>query len=207
MNQSIMKFLFFIFINNNKTTFLNVLFPSESVEINDNEHSSKLPRHISRHYTSNASQYNKKIVTPIETSSNHHHEPINRRKMKQFRNEFIRKWADDARNTCAQNHIIHSPKTYSDEMTSVDLEKNDQRRQKSTHHRRSFSSSSSSSSSSLLNELHNNKTKVQSSGSTVLSSVMEDQSNNKHKNTSSNNSAVVYLQSKKPNDNIDCKIS
>ena len=72
---------------------------------------------------------------------------------------------------------------------------------KSKRHRRQSTPHSSSSSSSLLNpgdtsslstELHNHKAKAPPSNSISLSS---------------NNSAFVYLQSKKPNDNIECKIS
>jgi hypothetical protein len=162
-------------------------------------------------------RHRKKIVTPIEYIPDEI--PSNRRQIKQLRNDFIQKWADDARNIYTQNHIIHSPNTYSDQMTHVDFKKNDRHKQKSTHHRRhhrrSISSSSrlnksntsSSSSSSLLNELYNNKTKGQSSSSTSLSSIIENQLNIKHKNASSNNSAIVYLKPKKSHDNMECKIS
>jgi len=194
---------------------MKCLFPSDSIDINNNKYKSKLPRHIHRHYNSiksNVSRHLKRIVTPFENipdeiPSNHH-------QIKQLHHEFIRKWTDDARNIYAQNHLIHSSNTYSDQMGYVDLEKN---RQKSTHRRhRTISSSShfnnndtssSSSSSSLLNESYNNKTKEQASNSTSLSSIIENQSNIKQKNTLSNNSAIVYLKSKKPNDNIECKIS
>ncbi|CAF3507214.1 unnamed protein product [Adineta steineri] len=189
---------------------------SDSIDINNNEQNLKLPRHINRHYNSiksNVSQYLKKNVTSNENSFDE--TPLNHRQIKQLRNEFIRKWTDDARNIYAQNHIIHSSNTYSDQMTNVDLKKTDRFKQKSTHqrrHYRSFSSSSlvnntNTSSSCLSNELHNNKTKLQSSNSTSLSSIIESQSNIKHQYTSSNNSANVQHKSKKSNDNIECKIS
>ena len=140
--------------------------------------------------------------------------PSDHRKIKQFRNEFIQKWADDARHIYAQNHRIHSSNIYSKQMTSVDFKKEDRHRQKSTHHRHHSLSSSSllensnTLSSSLFNELHKNKSKVQLSNSTVgLSSTVKNQYTMKHRNTSSNNSAMVYLERKKSDDRIQCKIS
>jgi hypothetical protein len=139
-----------------------ILFLSDSIDINNNEHESKLPRRITRHYTSiksNISRHRKKSVTPIEYIPDEI--PSNRRQIKQLRNDFIQKWAHDARNIYAQNHIIRSPNTYSDQMTNVDFIKTNRHRQKSTHHRRhrrSISSSSvlnksnTSSSSSLFNQ-------------------------------------------------------
>ena len=206
--------VFLVFISKIDRTYYEIVFffsfTSDSIDINHNEYNLKLPRHINRHYTSiksNVSQHLKKNVTSNEEI------PSNRRQIKQFRNEFIRKWTDDARNIYAQNHTIRSSKTHSDQMTNVDLEKKDRYRQKSTHRRRCRHSSSSSSSllnnsktssTCLLNELHHNKTKVQSSNSTSLSSSIENQSNIKHQ---SNNSAIVDCISKKSNDNIECKIS
>ncbi|CAF0880545.1 unnamed protein product [Rotaria sordida] len=192
---------------------------SNSIEINNNRNDSNLCKPINRHYTSiksNISRHLKKIVpSSIENI------PSNHRKIKQYRSEFIQKWTNDARHIYARNHIIHSSNIYSDQMINTDLEKKIRyEQQKSTHHhhhhhhRHSLSSSSPinnssyTSSSSLLNELYNkNKTKAQSSNSTSHLSMIKNRLNNKHKNTSSNNSAIVYLESQKPHDNIECKIS
>ncbi|CAF2353558.1 unnamed protein product [Rotaria sp. Silwood2] len=197
---------------------------SNSIENNNNKNDSNLFKPINRHYTSikpNISRHLKKVVSPsIENIPDDI--PSNRRKIKQYRNEFIQKWTNDARHIYARNHIIHASNIYSDQMIDDDLEKNIRsKQQKSTfhhhhhhhHHRHSLSSSSlvnnsHTSSSSLLNELYNkNKTKIQSSNSTSHSSIIENQLNNKHKNTSSNNSAIAYFESQKPHDNIECKIS
>ncbi|CAF1025226.1 unnamed protein product [Rotaria sp. Silwood1] len=195
---------------------------SNSIEINNNRNDSNIFKPMNRHYTSiksNISRHLKKIVSSsIENIPDDI--PSNRRKIKQYRNEFIQKWTNDARHIYARNHI-NSSNIYSNQMANVDLEKNIRsKQQKSTfhhhhHHRHRHSLSSSSlvnnshtSSSSLLNELYNkNKPKIQSSNSTSHSSIIENQLNNKHKNTSSNNSAIVYLESQKPQDNIECKIS
>jgi hypothetical protein len=185
--EVIQHFIFRLFVSSCiqiNCSITKSLFPSDSIDINNNEQISKLPRHINRHYTSiksNISQHLKQIVTSFENipdriPSNHHH-------IKQFRHEFIRKWTDDARNIYAQNHIIHSSNTNSDQMTDIDLKKKDR------HHRHHIASSSSSNS------------------TTNLSSIIENQSNIKQKTTSSNNSAIVYLKSKRSNDNLECKIS
>ncbi|CAF2078938.1 unnamed protein product [Rotaria magnacalcarata] len=193
----------------------NLYFVSNSIETNSNENDSTLLRPIYRHYApvkSNRSRQAKQIVSPPKENipdqslSNHH------RKIKQFHHEFIQRWTNDARNIYAQSHLIHSPSTYSYQMTNVDLEKTNRSRPKLTSVRRHRSLSSSShfnnsytSSSSLLNELHNHKTKTKSFNS--LSSTLNKQLNNKHKNTSSNNSALVNHESKNVHDNIECKLS
>ncbi|CAF4497225.1 unnamed protein product [Rotaria socialis] len=173
---------------------------SNSIEIKSNENDSTLLRPIYRHYApvkSNRSRQTKKIVSspkeniPDQSLSNH-------RKIKRFHHEFIQRWTNDARNIYERSHLIHSPDTYSYQMTNVDLEKTNRSRPKLASVRRHRSLSSSShlknsytSSSPLLNELRNRKTKTQSFNSSSLSSTLNNQLNNKHKNTSSNNSALM----------------
>ena len=152
--------------------------------MNNNEAKSKVTRHINRHYVSiksNVRRHRKMFVKSVDNLP----EQIssNPRRIKQFRNEFIRKWTDDARQTYAQKHIIPSPS--SNQLVQVNLKKHKRPEHKSTFHPSSSSSSSST-------ELCNDQTKAQSSNSISLSS---------------NNNAFVYLQSKKSNENTECKIS
>lgn len=160
---------------------LKLFFPSDSFDMNNNEAKSKVTRHINRHYVSiksNVRRHRKMLVHSFDNLPEQI--PSNPRRIKQFRNEFIRKWTDDARQTYAQKHIIPSPS--SNQLVQVNLKKHQRPEHKSTFH----SSSSSST------ELCNDRTKAQSSNSISLSS---------------NNNAFVYLQSKKSNENIECKIS
>jgi hypothetical protein len=170
------------------------VFPSDSIDIKNHEHQSKLPRHINCHYNSIKSKFSRH--RKFENSPDEI--PSNRRQIKQHRNEFIRKWTDDARNIYAQHHLIPS----SNQMTYIDSKKADR---KFTPDRSTSSSilNKSDTSSTSANELYNNKPKDQSSNSISLSSIR----NIKQKNSSSNNSAIVYLKSQKSNDNLECKIS
>ena len=163
--------------------------------MNNIEYQSPLPRRIHRHYTSiksNNSRHRKTLVTSFENIPDEI--PSNRRRIKQYRNEFIRKWTDDARQTYTQTHIIPSPPppssttSSSNQMAQINLKKMKRHRAKSTSH---LSSSK---------QLCQSKT----SNSISISSIIE---NPKNENSSSNNSAIVYLQSDKPNDDIECKIS
>lgn len=171
-----------------------MFFPSsDSIDMNNNESQSKVTRHINRHCVSiksNVRRRHRKML--LHSFDNLPNEKLssNPRRMKQFRNEFIRKWTDDARHTYTQKHVIPSPS--SNQLVQVNLKK---------HKRPETSHSSSStallhhadtSSSSSSTELCNDRTKAKPSNSISLSS---------------NNNAFVYLQSKNSNDNIECKIS
>ena len=120
-------------------------------------------------------RHRKKLGRAIENLSDE--SPISHRRVKQYRNEFIRKWTDDARQNYSQtvNHMAH--------VNSKKIKR----------HRHSSKEEEEE-------ELGNDESKEQSLESISLTSV----SPMKH---SSNNSAFVHLPSKSSHDNLECKIS
>lgn len=165
-------------VENLKINRLKLFFPSDSFDMNNNEAKSQITRHINRHYVSIKSNVRRHRKMRVQSFDNLPEQiPSNPRRIKQFRHEFIRKWTDDARQTYAQKHIIPSPS--SNQLVQVNLKK---------HERKSPIHPSSSSSTELCND----QTKAQATNSISLSS---------------NNNAFVYLQPRKSNENIECKIS
>ena len=184
----------------------SILFSRDSVDVNDGRFISNMSRHRNGHYASVDSdivQHRKQPQSTIDDQQQQQ-QPLNRRQMKRFRHEFIQRWTDSARHTCAQDHRVHSTKTSSsDRMTNVDPEDNDQHKERSTHRARPSSS----------DQCNQKEINVHSSSSASLSSNDNDKKNSTRQSSSpasttrQRSSNPTSRQSKQSRDDIECKLS
>ena len=76
-----------------------------------------MPKSLHRHSTKSQrrpSHTQRELIQSTDENSLKHYQPINRRQMKQFRRDFVRQWADDARQTCVKQHRKHQIKSFVD---------------------------------------------------------------------------------------------